>query len=175
MEELWDDYLEYLIWKCGLDRYTGLEKIFQILHDMEFTYILDRDDNRYDDGAELRDDYEIPEEYFDYVDEFMNQPCSVMEMLVALAIRVEGQYIGDPADEHPERFFVEMIDNLGLNTMRRGRMREYEVIKIIRRWLDRKFEKDGRGSPFPVRYDHRDQRCLEIWDQMNNYISENYV
>lgn len=177
MEELWDDYLQYLIWRGGLEKFTRYGNLFAILHNIKFTYIIDRDENRADAGIELRDDYEIPDEYRKMrriVDCFYDRPCSVLEMLIALSIRVDDEFIGDPAEEHPDVFFMEMIKNLGLDKIISNRYREDDVIKIVDRWLDRKFDSDGRGSPFPVKYSHRDQRCVEIWDQMNAYISEYY-
>ena len=175
MEELWDDYFQYLIWRCGLQRMTKLTDVFAILHNIPFTYILERDDNREEDGCDLRNEYNIPSEFSVEMEEaFFAHWCSVFEMLIGLAIRVDDEFIGDPADEHPEDFFIEMLENLGLTKFVGRRYREQDVIKIVQRWLDRQFDKDGRGSPFPVHHDHRDQRKIEIWDQMNSYISENY-
>lgn len=175
MEELWDDYLEYLIWRGGLGRMPGYSLIFETLHHMNFTCLLDRDENREDDGVELREHYEIPDGYEVEIEEaFYARKCSVMEMMVALAIRVDDEYIGDPAEAHPEDFFMEMIENLGLDRFRGGRYQESAVIKIVQRWLDRRFTAHGLGSPFPVLNDWRDQRNLEIWDQMNSYVNENY-
>lgn len=174
MEELWDDYFLYLIWRCHLEKEKKLTTVFIILHGTEFFYIMDRDDNRAGDGIELRYDYEIPPEYDIYANEFINRPCSVFEMMIGLAIRVDLEIIGDPAEEHPEKFFMEMIENLGLDLIGNPHHLENTVNKILQRWLNREFDEDGSGSPFPVIRDRRDQRKLEIYDQMNSYISENY-
>lgn len=174
MDELWEDYLQYLIWRCNLQKERGMERIFETLHDLEFTYVMDRDENRYADGVELRDDYEIPDCFMDLEDEFLDRNCSVLEMLIALSIRVDDDFIGDPAEPHPEDFFIEMIENLKLDRYSGRSFYEKDVIKIIQRWLERRFNQDGCGSPFPLRHDKRNQRDLEIWDQMNSYISENY-
>lgn len=175
MEELWDDYFQYLIWRCGLQRMTKLTNVFAILHNIPFTYVLERDDNREEDGIDLREDYTPPNGYdMKIIMDFYAKRCSVFEMLIGLAIRVDDEFIGDPAEEHPEDFFIEMLENLGLTKFVGKRYREKDVINIVQRWLDRRFDKDGRGSPFPVHHDHRDQRKIEIWDQMNAYISENY-
>ena len=175
MDELWDDYLQYLIWRGGLQKMTKFGRLFEILHHINFECVLERDENREDDGVELREEYSVPD-CFDAEQEeaFYAQKCSVLEMLIALSIRVDDEFIGDPAEEHPEDFFMEMIENLGLDKFNGNRYRDDDVIKIIQRWMDRKFNKNGHGSPFPMKYDRRDQRKLEIWDQMNAYISENY-
>lgn len=179
MEELWDDYLQYLIWRGGLEKRREYSYLFETLHNIEFTYIIDRDDNRDEDGHDLRNDYKIPLDFSLEEDEaFYAHWTSVFEVLLAIAIRVDNEYIGDPAEEHPEEFFMEMIKNLGLdrftNRICQRHCRGSDIERIVNRWLDRKFDRYGGGSPFPVRYDHRDQRKLEIWDQMNSYISENY-
>lgn len=175
MEELWDDYLQYLIWRCGLQRMTKLSNVFAILHDIPFTYVLDRDNNREEDGCDLRNEYNIPDGFSVEVEEaFFTHWCSVLEMMIGLAIRVDDEFIGDPAEGHPEDFFMEMLENLGLTKFGK-RYCEEDVVNIVQKWLDRRFDKDGRGSPFPVRYDYRDQRELEIWDQTISYINENYV
>lgn len=175
MDELWDDYLQYLIWRGGLQKMTRYARLFEILHRIQFTWIIERDDNREEDGINLRDDYIIPREYSVEEDEaFYAHWCSVLEMLIGLAIRVDDEFIGDPAEDHPEEFFKEMIYNLGFREYKGEWYSENDVIRIVRRWLDRMFSHNGVGSPFPVRNDPRDQRKLEIWDQMISYINENY-
>lgn len=172
MEELWADYFQYLIWRCGLQKYRGWERVFEFLHNTEFAYILERDGNRYDDGVRLRDAYEIPEEFSDNLaDEFMDKPCSVFEMLIGLAIRVDDEFIGDPKEEHPEEFFMEMVRNLRLDKYRNCSRKCEDIIHV---WLNRRFDRDGNGSPFPLKNPIRNQRDVEIWDQMMTYINKNY-
>lgn len=175
MDEIWDDYLLYLIWRGRLSGFKKYGKLFEILHNIEFTWLIDRDENRESDGIELRGNYDIPYEIDERDEiEFENHWCSVLEMLIGLSIRVDDEFIGDPAEEHPEIFFMEMIKNLGLDIYKGSRFRKKDVHVIIEKWLNREFDKDGRGSPFPIKKDHRDQRNLEIWDQMNSYIFERY-
>lgn len=172
MNELWKDYLKYLINRYNLDSYLNkYKRIFEILHNKDFEYFLDRDENRYCDGIELRDDYKIPIKYWDLHDKFMNKKCSLFEMLLALSIRMDNEVIGDPAEEHPETLFIEMIDNLDLLRTKSN----YEIDYKINKWIYRDFKKNGKGSPFPVKYDDRDQRYLEICDQAMSYINENFV
>lgn len=177
IDELWDDYLQYLIWRGNLEKFKEYSCLFAILHNIDFWYDIPRDENREADGADLRNDYNIPEEWYseELREAFDNHWTSVFEVLLALAIRVDDEYIGDPSEEHPEDFFMEMIKNLGLDVFIGKRYKESDVQKIITRWLSREFKRNGEGSPFPLQYNDRDQRDLEIWDQMNCYISENYV
>lgn len=175
IEELWDDYLQYLIWIGGLQKFRQYGRLFEILHNIQFTYILDRDNNRNEDGNDLREDYLIPDCFDKEADKyFYGHWVSVLEMLLALAIRVDDEFIGDPSEEHPEDFLMEMINNLGLGVYRGEKYRENDVIKIVQKWMNRKFDKGGYGSPFPLKYSCEDQRKIEIWDQMIAYIGENY-
>lgn len=177
-EELWQDYLQYLIWVCHLERFQNYTRLFEMLNNLEFYWSIDRDDNRAGDGMELREDYNIPHDITfgerDLRIYFMEHPCSVLEMLIGLAIRVDEEYLGDPSDPHPEYFFWEMIKNLGLNEYTDRKFDVGSVKRRVSMWLDRRFTKNGLGSPFPVYNDDRDQRDLEIWDQMNSYINEKY-
>lgn len=181
-EELWEDYLQHLIWVGHLGKFRGYENLFELLQNIEFTWLIERDENRAGDGLELRDDYEFSIDITDsdnlLVEDFMNCPCSVLEMLIGLAIRVDEEYLGDPADPHPEDFFWEMIKNLDLDCFTNRILQKRSNVDVlqarIRIWLKRRFAKNGLGSPFPVYNDDRNQRDLEIWDQMNSYINENY-
>lgn len=178
MEELWEDYLQYLIWLCHLEGDLDYGNLFEFLHNTEFIWLIERDENRAGDGMRLRDHYKIPLELVgedDFlVEEFMNRPCSVFEMMVALAIRMDDEFLGNPADPQPDEFFWNMIENLGLVGFSNKRFNRTNVSKRVKMWLDRRFTKYGLGSPFPVYDDDRDQRNLEIWDQMISYISEKY-
>lgn len=174
MGELWDDYLNWLIWRCGLEKEKKLSKHFFELHNMEFFYTIDRDDNREADGLDLREEYSIPDIYIKYAKEFYERKCSVMEMMVALSIRVDDALIGDPGEEHPKEFFLKMLENLGLLGANPQRIASAKIRQVVKDWLNRRFDSNGDGSPFPVECDGRDQRLLEIWDQVNSYVAENY-
>ena len=93
---------EYFIWMyrlvCTEERYNHVShrKLLKYLHEREFTYLIELDGNRAEDGTDLRFrfgfehdiDGEIISEYLD------NKPCSLLEMLVALAIRCEEHIMG---------------------------------------------------------------------------------
>lgn len=175
MEKIWDDYMRFLILRANLQQFKDLEKIFKLLHNISFSYVLYRDNNRAEDGVALRKIYLENNYLADHLLKmFQNRECSVLEMLIGLAIRVDNEYIGDPGEEHPEYFFIEMIENLGLCRLKQGPHMNRVVYTIAKTWMDRKFKRNGQGSPFPVKYDDRDQRELEIWDQMNSYVNENF-
>ena len=96
-------------------------------------------------------------------------------MMVALSLRCDSDITGEPEIPHPETLFWEMISNLDLDRFTNDSAWKGEEVKeLIDIWLDRKFRYDGSGSPFPIDNPSCDQRKLEIWGQLNEYLIENY-
>lgn len=176
MESVWSDYFESLLWYGNLSHENPRRiKMFEILHNIEYRYSINRDENREADGRDLRYEYAALEDLtVEERGEFMDHWVSVFEVLLALAIRINDDYIGDPSDEHPEDFFLEMFENLGLDEIKNDRYAEDITESIVNKWLDREFDKDGFGSPFPLNRGIKDQRDVELWDQAMAYINENY-
>lgn len=135
-----------------------------------FSYSIARDESRVDDAYELR------EEFLDYIGiegDFEYDP-TVLEVLIALSIRIDNEYIGDPSNPNPSFIFWDMISNLGLDEFTDYRFNINIVDNIIFDWLHRNFERDGKGSIFPISHPSQDQRKIEIWSQMQEYLSENF-
>ena len=166
----WDDYRVWLLNRVGFSK-KNYNTLMANLHKSPFEIFIDRDDNRAEDGISLRDEFGSD---LGFRRVAFDKPCSVLEMLVALSIRIDNEYIGDPNDEHPENIFWEMLCNLGLDRCTDKRFNEKYVYNILKKWICRDFNKDGRGSIFPLKYSTRDQTRIEIWAQMNEYLSENY-
>lgn len=167
---LWNRYKGWLLDTVGFDR-PYYEKLMDYLHNRLFVFFIDFDANRAQDGVDLRDLFGLD---IGYPNLEFNCNCCVLEMLVSLALRIENEYIGDPKEEHPERIFWEMIRNLGLSRYRDGRFDRNEVEQIVNIWLYRTFDYNGDGSIFPLRNPRTDQRQIEIWSEMNEYLTEKY-
>jgi len=82
-------------------------------------------------------------------------------------LRIEDEIIGDST-----QWFWLMIFNLGLNDMMDTTFDREKVGKIIDVFLERKYEKDGKGGLFIVKNRVEDLRNVEIWYQMQWYIGE---
>lgn len=168
--DLWSDYKDWLLWRVHFSR-PKYGNLMNFLHNTDFRWSVPHDENRAADGTMYRD------EFFESCSvnkgDF-NRPCSVLEMLVGLSIRIDNEYIGDPAEEKPDIIFWEMIENLELDRYNNSHWDSESVDEIITGWLDREFSSDGEGSIFPIKDPFRDQRDIEIWSQMNDYIEENY-
>ncbi len=171
---------EYFNWLYDLvcdrrySRSHSYRKLLTRLHNTRFTYLIPRDQNRADDGKNLRYRYAIHngyEDMVDYVLDDLSGPCSVLEMMVALSIRCEENIMDDPSvGDRTGQWFWNMIVNLGLGSMLDNNYDEDLVDDILERFLKRKYEPDGRGGLFTIRGCTRDLRRVEIWYQLCWYL-----
>lgn len=176
----YDVKIEYLKWlyDAVFDEHDNYIRLATILHDIPFTYILDRDENRAMDGIELRYKFMCANSMYDkdYEDIFGDEPCSVFEMLVALAVRIEDQFMDNLEDYRVPKWFSIMLTNLGLAPYTDSYFNnwgmEYEVKGIIDNFLNRTFKPDGYGSIFTTKRDV-DMRDVEFWCQATWYLSDN--
>jgi hypothetical protein len=132
------------------------------------------DGNRAEDGINLR--YRFGREY-SYPDAMIEayldiRPCSVLEMMTALAIRCEDHLMSDPdIGDRTGQWFWNMLVNLGLGPMDDAKFDRYQVDRILERFLERRYERNGKGGLFTVNNGF-DMRGTEIWYQMNYYLRE---
>ena len=119
-DEILNEYFEWLYrLVCG-DRYSNAisyKKLLAYLHHTEFTYLLSKDKNRAADGVDLR--YRFSKErYHGHVPSCLDGPCSILEMMVALAIRCEETIMDDPKiGDRTSQWFWGMVTNMGLGYM----------------------------------------------------------
>jgi len=168
---------EYFNWMCGLvnsDR-RPYKMLLRHLHHRDFYYILEMDGNRAADGVDLRYRFAYENKYeYPMVAHYLdNVECSVLEMMVALALRCEDDYTGDPEiGNRTGQWFFEMIESLGLSSMTDRRFDEEYVDKAIDIFLDREYKRNGEGGLFTIKNSHRDMRNAEIWYQMCWYLDD---
>ena len=171
----------YFRWMCSLvedDDHPGTryyQKLLHRLHDIEFTYTIEMDGNRAVDGIELR--YYFGEEKGydnETIDSLLgNEPCSVLEMMVALAFRCEEQIMDRPDESNNTgQWFWTMIVNLGLSSMDDSNFDEDVVEDAISCFLNREYRANGEGGLFVLDYCRRDLRRVEIWYQLMWYLDE---
>lgn len=168
--------IDYFNWLCELidsrrfSRQVAYDKLLEHLHNIEFTWYISRDDNRADDGIQLRRRYALYKEDMSLV-RYLQGPCSVLEMMVALAIRCEETIMDDTQmGDRTGQWFWGMINNLGLSPMKDSKFDREFVDDVIARFLNREYEPDGRGGLFTVRDYPRDMRKVEIWCQLSWYL-----
>lgn len=178
MTNIHEEYFNYLYYSV-YDRKARLSyrKLLSRLHETPFTYILDMDSNREEDGFDLRYRFGHDEGISDnkiaaYLD---RRPCSVLEMMVALAIRCE-EHIMENADvgDRTGQWFWNMIVNLDLGHMTDLRYDEAYVDEVVQRFLDRDYESNGAGGLFTVDDCRVDLRTVDIWYQLCWYLNSTY-
>ena len=130
------------------------------------------DENRAIDAVSLRQEFLFDSGYSTKID-LWDDKSNVLEVLLAFSRRIEIEIMGTPGDDHLERWFWEMIGNLGL--LEAGIYDDKSKIdKILEIWMDRKFSKQGKGNIFLTHKTDTDLREVEFWWQMQRYMSEFY-
>lgn len=175
--DLKNEYFEWIYSLMCEGRYSeniSYRKLLLCLHETEFMYINKNDKNRAEDGVNLR--YRFSLWYgFKNVPSCLNGPCSVLEMLAALAIRCEETIMDDPQiGDRTGQWFWGMIANLGLGSMSDSLFDDLYVGETVARFLNRDYEPNGRGGLFVVRNCTRDLRYVDIWTQMCWYL-DNFI
>ena len=171
---------EYFNWlfdlACG-KRYSkqiSYKKLITRLYNIPFRYSIPMDQNRAEDGIDLRYRFAITQGYGSAVDNVLSAldgPCSVLEMMIALSIRCEENIMDDPnVGNRTGQWFWGMVTNLGLGSMVDDKFDDDYVDDVVERFLDREYERDGTGGLFTIRHCDRDLRRVEIWHQLCWYL-----
>lgn len=176
VHDLWDEYFNWLVKGLNLKK-KGYNELLYLLFETPFAVVLERDKNRLADGRYLRNHF-----FFDMgIDgDFMDHPVSVLEVLIALSNRIDAEYIGNPNKPRPDIIFWELLCNLGLDSVcfsdskvkTPTNLRKFD--RIMDTFLGRKYDFYGNGSIFPLKSVSFDAKNMEIWEQMQAYLSENY-
>lgn len=155
-------------------RYENYMNLLSTLHSQEFYYKdeVPMDENRLVDGVGLRDAFEDEIGYS--TDGVLDRECSMLEMLVALAMAFREV---NNEKKSIAYYFFEMLNNLQLQSCTDehwDELIEDYTFNIIERLLERDYDYDGSGGLFPLNYAQEDQRNVEIWYQLAAYYNENY-
>ena len=171
MGELEDAYFSWLSAKVVVSDLPSrsYSKLLDILDRYEFEWVLSGDENRAEDGCDLRDDFLI-EAGVDRNATWYEDPPSVLEVLYALALRAEWQ-----TDREAPEWFWQFINNLGLRDCQDGDIDEDYVRDILYAFVERTYESDGsNGGLFPLKNPRLNQRGVEIWYQLSAYLAEHH-
>lgn len=169
------DYFDWLYSMMCKDMFSSrisFRKLFSVMHETEFDYILDMDENRAHDGIDLRHRFAVDSGFDDeYFSDYLRGPCSILELIVALALRCEETIMDDTRyGDRTKQWFWTMIKNLGLGSMTDSDFDEDETREILDRFIKRKYSPDGKGGLFYIRNCKCDLRNVEIWYQLNWYL-----
>lgn len=174
MKKLDQEYFNWLYGRMCRNRFAddiSYEELFAYLHSVEFVYHNKFDQNRASDGIDLRYRYALIREEHG-MERRLTGPCSVLEMIVALAIRCEENIMDDPSyGDRTAQWFWGMLVSLGIGSMDNARFDRDYVQFVIDRFHHRKYEPNGKGGLFTIKNCSRDLRKVEIWTQMCWYLN----
>ena len=177
-DRIQDEYYDWMTRVVLDSRYSGnlsWHKLLSLLHNTDFTYINNYDRNRAADGIEMRYRFGFElgyptEKIRDILD---TVPCSMLEMMAALAKRCEETITDDPeSGDRTGKWFFAMIESLGLGEMDDRHFDKITASYILDRFMRREYQRDGRGGLFTISSSAFDMRRDDIWAQMMHYLNE---
>jgi hypothetical protein len=139
------------------------------LYSKEFVWFVPNDDNRVEDGRDLR--YEFLELHHIVPEPaWIRRGCSMLEMLIGLSRRLSFE-----AEGQPRHWFWEMLQNVELQDYTDAYYCTADISiinNVLDRIINRTYEFDGRGGLFPLSDPGEDQRQMEIFYQISCYLLE---
>lgn len=174
-ERLQEEYFHWIYLLVANPNYANYSTLLRYLHTIDFTYTIPMDSNREGDGINLRyrfgDETNHSERIISrYLD---HHPCSILEMMAALALRCDETIAYDfSVGSRTGLWFWSMIENLGLGDMTDDSFNQNIVDTCIEDFLNRDYAPNGAGGLFTVNHPMHDMRAVEIWYQMNWYMDE---
>lgn len=167
---------KYYQWLIGLigDDYNEkyYSNLLRDLDDIEFIYQIDLDENRAVDGIDLRVRYADEKEIMLGDNLYpLDGTCTVLEMMVALACRVEHEILDDGGASD---CFWGMIKSLGLYKNDNYNYDHDLTVAVIENFMNHSYRSDGKGGLFTLKKPREDLRTVQIWEQAMWYFSQLY-
>lgn len=149
-----------------ITRFKSWYGVVEDLQNREFTYTIPLDENRYLDGLKFRKS----------IEPFRSGPCTVLEMICGLADRMETEIMQNTLyGDRTGQWVTQMVNSMGLCRLDDDHYDKRKSNDIITRFLNREYEPNGKGGLFTFRKPvPGDPREVEIWWQMQWWLSENY-
>jgi hypothetical protein len=143
-------------------------KLFKQLYTTEFTWLLRNDENRAEDGRDLRFEF-TRDGGLEMDPAWMELGCSMLELMVGLSRRLAFE-----ADGEPYYWFWCLVENIGIHRYSDGARRypKQHVDDALERIIRRTYNYNGHGGFFPLKHPHEDQRNVELWYQLSAYVLE---
>jgi hypothetical protein len=167
-----EPYYEWLISQIEfpINFRETFDELLHRLHETEFVWTIPGDDNRVQDGKDLRTDFRYKVDMPNDFPELEFKPfVSVLEIIIAVS-RILEFVAGGQAPGWAWR----LIDNLGLNHFYDPLDAEKisAVDETLATLIWRTYDRNGKGGFFPLLFPEEDQTKVEIWYQLNAYINE---
>jgi len=148
-------------------------KLLRLLHKKEFSWSdIETDGNRAQDGKDLRKEFAEETGRRNVDAEWMDRPCTFLELLIALSFKLAWDGDGMTQTE----WFWELIANLGLTECTDAHPPEEAIIDhILNKVINRDYAPNGAGGLFPLKNwtdAALDRRVVELWYQAEDYLLE---
>ena len=170
-----NNYIQDILPKDFVCKY---ERILYVLDSTPFIWSIERDANRANMGLELKDDWftslsSIKEREDVYLSGFSLTVASVFDVIYSLARSID-EILYDPNGNNTLKYLEELILNLyksyDMDIFDADITDDSLQIPIFR-FIDREYKYNGVGGLFPLDNPVDDQRDVELWYQMQAYIS----
>jgi hypothetical protein len=164
-----DQYLTWLYGQVAVVRTRKSSRtfwdLFRQLFSTEFVWFVPNDDNRAEDGRELRCEWATSTNT-EANSNWLSLGCSFLELLIGLSRRLAFETDGNASD-----WFWHLINNLGLlGCHDRSNFKVEDVDDITHAVIWRTYSRDGKGGLFPLHHTNNNQRQVEIWYQLSEYL-----
>lgn len=170
---------EYHDWLCDLINNECLSDDYSLLltelYKTPFEDKIPNDENRAFEGLNLREVFSS-ELGIAYIPDNFNPECSMLELIIGLAYRCESIGADEEGSLNYKEWFWRLLDNAGLTKFDDNsffRVGE-DASSILRKIIERRYDRDGHGGFFPLNRSTKDQRRVELWYQMSSYLSDMY-
>lgn len=141
-------------------------KILRKLFTKEFVWIVPNDDNRAEDGRDLRLEF-LEEHDIQEVDpNWMCLGCSMLELLIGISRRLSFE-----ADGESRAWFWSLMETLDLERYNdHTPFSDAAIEEVLERIIWRTYRRNGAGGLFPLRNPREDQRKVELRYQWAAYL-----
>lgn len=156
-------YFKWLILQINIRNSRTYIDVCDRLHNTEFVWIVPNDNNRVQDGVDLRNEFSQNKMLM------ADKGGSVLEVLIGLSRRV-AFVAGGVAED----WAWQLMENLELNKVPDPFTddKANKVEDILETLIWRTYKRDGQGGFFPLLEPKENQTQIEIWYQMNAYVQE---
>ena len=178
------DYLCWLMNQCQLeaDGPEGYLRLCEVLQGIYFVSLIEFDENRIEEGKELREEWADTDggDISALEGELIPYTCTALELILVMARRMCYEMSDSQFDAGIGKWVMELLENAGLATYRNDIFETdpdgctAKIKCILHDIIYRRYMPDGTGSFFPTETTGTDARHEELLVQMNNYLAENY-
>lgn len=158
------DYFAWLVSQVQISNGKTYNGVFEMMHNYEFVWTVPNDDNRVQDGIDLRHEFAG-----DKASELVLEGATFLEVLIGISRRLAFTAGGDA-----EYWAWKLMKNLRLHK-RYDPLSPYSAAKVndtLETVVWRTYKPNGLGGFFPLRHPSEDQTKVEIWYQLNAYVIE---